>query len=646
VLVRVFSVLTLAVAVGGLPASRQSLREGTLEGRVEAFTGEQRIPARRVRITLTDTSGGQIASETNVSGAFRVERVPAGQYRVTAQKAGFFPSQVPVVQIADGGTSTTHLILTPAAAFEGRVVHATGQPAPDLIVTAEPVAQPGATIALAETRWERTDDLGRFRVHTLIPGAYRLRVSAPLRTSGRGMFYPGTEDPEQAATITAVSGETAAPLDFVVESPASIPQAPTHPVRRAMEGRILDEFGEPISGVSIQALVRGATGRLFAPTPAALYNGWTDDRGVFRLFNLPPGDYYLLARSGLFGNANTWMSSFKVDAPLGFAPTFYPGASEMSGAGIVSLLAGTDLTGLDFSLVPDGVTTFAGNVVDHGGQPVRNTDITINSLQSLLLTRRTTDASGRFQVKGVPEGSHVVVVRTQELMGSMTTTVPPATGPQFVNVTLGVRPVRRVEGVVRFEGSGPRPDRVDVLMRQSGPDSPGPVTFSVVAAPDADGWFTLRHFIKAGVIRTTASGWILKSVVLEGRDITDVPFNFLDADVSGVEVTLTNRTGSVEGTVIDGDVRRSNASVIFYAADPSQIGPWTRLVATARSGEGGRFVVKDMTPGRYFAVAMTEPAPDAVNVGAGLLDRVRAFAVPINVSEGSNGPLTLKLAKP
>ena len=67
-------------------------------------------------------------------------------------------------------------------------------------------------------------------------------------------------------------------------------------------GRITDEFGEPVANATVTAWRYGYAGgaRRMMPAQGANARDTTDDQGQFRLFGLPPGEYYVSAmlRSG------------------------------------------------------------------------------------------------------------------------------------------------------------------------------------------------------------------------------------------------------------------------------------------------------------------------------------------------------------
>ena len=67
---------------------------------------------------------------------------------------------------------------------------------------------------------------------------------------------------------------------------------------------------------------------------------------------------------------------------------------------------------------------------------------------------------------------------------------------------------------------------------------------------DESGRFQMKGLSGRVLFRVGAPGWNLKSVTLNGVDITDMPFDARpSSNVSGLEITLTNRQTSLSGMV-------------------------------------------------------------------------------------------------
>jgi len=98
-----------------------------------------------------------------------------------------------------------------------------------------------------------------------------------------------------------------------------------------ISGVLKSSDGMPVAGVRVSAMLVPDTGNSAAASSAMVSLAATDDMGRYRLENIPPGRYYLVAG--------------RMDLP-----TYYPGIQEMSGGTIVSVVAKANLTGLDFQL--------------------------------------------------------------------------------------------------------------------------------------------------------------------------------------------------------------------------------------------------------------------------------------------------------
>ena len=99
-----------------------------------------------------------------------------------------------------------------------------------------------------------------------------------------------------------------------------------------IEGRVQNQYGEPMQRVSIRAvqiLVRDGFRQTYGE-----YTAVTDDRGVYRMANFPPGKYFVKAsgRAGgtnrFFGNGSpSYASSWE-----SFAPIYSNGGHDLASA--------------------------------------------------------------------------------------------------------------------------------------------------------------------------------------------------------------------------------------------------------------------------------------------------------------------------
>ncbi len=121
----------------------------------------------------------------------------------------------------------------------------------------------------------RTDANGRFAFSNLAPGEYRLAVTCD-----------GFIRQESPKKIVLSRGQQAGNILFELDP------APT------AAGRVLDNYGEPIANIMVEALRRSYDVR-GNPRLARAGTALTDDRGEYRIFWLDPGEYFFYAASAL-----------------------------------------------------------------------------------------------------------------------------------------------------------------------------------------------------------------------------------------------------------------------------------------------------------------------------------------------------------
>ncbi|MEP7116391.1 MAG: carboxypeptidase-like regulatory domain-containing protein, partial [Acidobacteriota bacterium] len=140
-------------------------------------------------------------------------------------------------------------------------------------------AQVRAVAAGFDNRIATTDEQGRFELRDLAGGRYTL-------TASKGGFvslqYGQRRPSERGTPVELAAGAT---LEKIV---IGLPRG------SVIAGRVVDEFGEPLTGAQVQVLryvfTQGARRLVAAGT-----GNRTDDQGSFRVFGLAPGDYVVSA---------------------------------------------------------------------------------------------------------------------------------------------------------------------------------------------------------------------------------------------------------------------------------------------------------------------------------------------------------------
>lgn len=143
---------------------------------------------------------------------------------------------------------------------------------------------------------------------------------------------------------------------------------------------------------------------------------------------------------------------------------------------------------------------------------------------------------------------------------------------------------------------------------------------------------------------STPLGWSLKSVKLEGRDITDVPFEATTSTI-GLEINLTDREASLAGVVRNGrgDLVKDYLVVLLPRNLREGVLP-TRFTSSVRPDQDGRFFIRGIVPGDYLAVAV-ESLDSGDEWDPAVQQRLRDRAKPFTVNEGQAVTLDLTLSQ-
>jgi hypothetical protein len=158
-------------------------------------------------------------------------------------------------------------------------------------------------------------------------------------------------------------------------------------------------------------------------------------------------------------------------------------------------------------------------------------------------------------------------------------------------------------------------------------------------------WTFEMSGIAGSIVFTVPSlpaGYMLKSVLLDGRDITDRPVDIKGTDdVAGLEVVITTRVTEVAGAPVDATGHPAvNYGVVVFADDPDLWRYPSRFVTAARPDQQGRFKIPNLPPARYLAVAL-EHVEEGQEQDRGYLESLRSIATPFTLSWGEAKTLDL-----
>ena len=470
---------------------------------------------------------------------------------------------------------------TGTASVSGRVTRSdTGAPVQRAAV------QLSALTGVSVRSLKSTPESGDFSFSDLPAGEYRLTWSAT-----------GLANPDASVLLPFGSGRLIKIADGQRLSNVQLPLSPMPMI----SGRVSDQAGKPMAGVRVS--LSNLRNRLNRPE-FVLVNvqiAQTDTDGKYRFADVIPGDYYVLASAAPFDRVDATDSPVVPDRWLPFAPTYFPGTASVFGARPVRVTLGIDAPDVTIPLVPSELVPVSGHVFNKNGQPAPDATVLMipteaGEAQTDVAVRARSDANGRFAYPGIPPGPYVLQVFNRGAFGSRTVGVP--TIPEGVaGIEVTVRPPVSARGRLRFEG-GPAPDKENVWVTFARTDfASGPIgSNSMTVKPGEDWSFALHGLAWIGLIRVIPpKGWALKSVMLNGRDIVDVPSDFQTADVNGLELVMTNRLASIVGTVTDGN--KPVTSLILILPESIETGA-PRMMGGGGSNTDGTFQISGVLAGR------------------------------------------------
>jgi hypothetical protein len=319
----------------------------------------------------------------------------------------------------------------------------------------------------------------------------------------------------------------------------------------------------------------------------------TDNEGNFRLQEIVPGRYFLLAGAAGHG-------------------TFYPDASSISGAMVINVQSGVETSNLNFKLTTRLGGKLSGRInANMAALGPRTATVTGGTLEDLLEV--PVHADGTFEFGHVPPGKYLVSL------------YPPTPGIASYPVTVGQADISGVELV-------PLPTKkvTGRIIVRNGSIPHGLLGFYtaktwVGGKISDDGTFSVdlhaaRHQIDFAGLPV---GYSLASVKVNGQDTTQQGIVVGNADVSDVVITVNapKHLAVVKGK-ITGLPAESFASTGVVLTGPT----FNKLQADIE--QDGNFEFPAVVPGAYRLTLTGVPdvAPITVNV-----DSFSTFVVNVAV---------------
>ena len=333
-----------------------------------------------------------------------------------------------------GGQSTRDRSSTPVVTPTGTATIS------GVVRSADPAARPvtRATVSLLSSDLRVplstvTDDRGRFTFAAVPAGHFNLVASKPAYV---GAFYGGRRPGRGPGTPIAVrDGDRIEGLELALPRGGVVTGAVRLPSGLPAQGMTVVVVG--VDGPAGGRRLRLAGGR-----------GTTDDRGQYRIFGLPPGDYLVQVQpSGFIAGAPTgatdapvttsaevsWIEQTTGSARGGFAAltgvsatepargatmnyarVYFPGTADVGEARVVALGLGEVREGVDVDMVLTPTAAVSGIVLAPNGAPVPGAEVALreadDALDAMAIVAprapvRSAD-DGTFTIRAVPPGRY------------------------------------------------------------------------------------------------------------------------------------------------------------------------------------------------------------------------------------------------
>lgn len=242
-----------------------------------------------------------------------------------------------------------------------------------------------------------TDSDGRFRLVGMPRGTYRIRVKPPPQYKVGGDYWdePTADERDEINNLTVKITDRDNPDEIWIETR----------IDGRIKGRVYGPGGRPV-GKDVRVVLVSAGTAHEEPGDIDHVPAYTDEKGYYEFFGIPPGEYYL----GI--NLDT-----RPNKEFPYPRLYYPSSGDIEGATPVLLGRGQKLSGYDL-ILPSKVREleFRGTVVDEDGRPVANAFVEVYglynrewteqddySMRSILQPtfegRVETDANGWFTVR-------------------------------------------------------------------------------------------------------------------------------------------------------------------------------------------------------------------------------------------------------
>lgn len=502
-----------------------------------------------------------------------------------------------------------------------------------------------------------TNERGEFQVQDLAAGSYFIMVDSP------GIITPISsieleDGMDERTSIAAVRKE----FEEVILSGTNRVDLQIRARRGGVvTGRITYQDGDPVTSAQIiilrkkdNRLMRFVTGF----SPYSMLSLRTDDRGVYRIAGLPPGEYVVGAsETNTRDDARDEYAMMGLSRSSNFSVSYYQNETSLRQARTVKVEAGQEATEINITLIERAMYTVSGTVVARQSRtPVRAQVTILSKSESVALPfmdagpSTASDEQGRWSFTNIPDGSYVIKVDPGEQDGEAdvtetmqanaeagsgrTAAAPPTTAPRRPALVPRQQDVTvsgaDLSGVVIELGEGGRLQ--GTIMIEGGKVLPkeGSGVYTISLVPPDPGTGEARHgfvqpdgsFIIDKVppgefyvsMQQVGDRLYLKSATVGGTDLLREPVRMgPGTNIENVRITISTELATLQGRVVSAsDAKPVRGSVILLVpSDPARWRSSTAYVPAVTAADGTFKVTT--APGSYLVLMVGEGELRSIN---------------------------------
>ena len=490
-----------------------------------------------------------------------------------------------------------------------------------------------------------TDASGTFRIEGVAPGKYLLEV---LRSG----YFPSKKS-GQEWSVTVEAGKDSADLVYKMQA-AGI-----------LSGKVVDAEGDPVAGVSVEAIRQGRPTQPVARAAGAgepdAARGLSNDLGEYRIANLRPGQYEVRAEATPdIAPAPNPADKGRQKEKAVYTKTYFPGTMEKGQAGTVQVVSGATATA-NIGLLTNRAFRVNGTVSGVG---------TTQMAQIVLVSRGGTtlqenlDEGGKFEFQNVQPGTYEARVLIVSGVGEgqrPTMKVEMVRPPIVVDTAdaTGLDLVAEAGGTVKGRFHVDDDSQIDwtqmavrlAPVPDGGSGAPNTAMEALemagaTAEVDADGAFEIKD-VPGGTYQLAVASksevyrdYYTKSITESGREVADTGFAVTGG--AGLDIVVSAKGCSIDGTVVDKDGKPvGDAEVMAVPASGQRMRP--DAYQAEKSNPHGMFTLRGMIPGKYVVLAL-DGVHDEMR-SAEFFAKYGTVGEQVELSEGEKKTVGLKVVE-